>query len=94
MVEFALICVMLMITIFASMEFNRLVLVYTAMSNAARAGARYAIVHGEHRTGTGDAASGATDKTGVINVVKNFAKSGTLNTDNLTVTVTIPHPRR
>jgi Flp pilus assembly protein TadG len=90
MVEFALICFLIMICIMASMEFNRLVLVYTAISNATRAGVRYAIVHGGYRTGTGDPASSAVDKTHVITVVKNFASSGMLNTQNLNVTVSYP----
>lgn len=90
MIEFAIVCFLVMICILASMEFNRLVLVYTSMSNAARAGVRYAIVHGSYRTGTGDPASGATSTTNVETAVKRYASSGMLNTSNLNVTVSYP----
>jgi Flp pilus assembly protein TadG len=89
-IEFALITVILMIVIFAGIEFDRMVLVYTTLANSARVGVRYAIVHGEDRTGTGDPASGRTDSSAVVTVVKNFASAGMLNTSALSVTVSYP----
>jgi Flp pilus assembly protein TadG len=90
MIEFALISVVLMVVFFGSIEFDRLVLVYTTLANASRTGVRYAIVHGEDRTGTGDPASGRTDSSAVVTVVKNFASAGVLNTSALNVTVSYP----
>lgn len=89
-IEFAIVTFLLMLVIFASIEFDRMMLVYTTLANSARAGARYAIVHGETRTGTGDPASGATGHTNVDTVVKNFAGAGMLRTSNLNVTVDYP----
>ena len=90
LIEFALVAFLLMIVVFAGFEFNRMVLVYTTLANASRAGVRYAIVHGSDRTGTGDPASGPGNTTDVVAKVKQFASMGTLNTDNLTVTVDYP----
>jgi Flp pilus assembly protein TadG len=89
-VEFAFVTFLLMLVIFASIEFDRMMLVYTTLANSARLGARYAIVHGATRTGTGDPASGATDNTNVVTVVKNFAGAGMLRTSNLSVSVEYP----
>lgn len=87
-VEFSLVAFMLVIVLFAIVEMGRMVLVYTTMANAARAGARYAIVHG------GDLSSGGSgpgaDPAAIVTVVKNFASMGLLNTDNLVVHVTYP----
>jgi len=64
-----------------------MVLVYTSLANSARAGVRYAIVHGSNRTGTGEPASGPGNTTNVETVVKNLAKAGTVDPSTLTVTV-------
>jgi Flp pilus assembly protein TadG len=90
MIEFVLMAVLLMLVIFAGIEFDRMVLVYTTLADSARAGVRYAIVHGEDRTATGDAASGATDTSAVVTVVKNFAAAGAFDTSALSVTVSYP----
>jgi Flp pilus assembly protein TadG len=90
-IEFALITFLLMIIIFAGIEFDRMVLVYTAVANSAKAGVRYAIVHGSHRTGSGpDGPSGGLDPTQVVTVVQNFASAGILDTSLLNVSVTYP----
>lgn len=88
--EFALVTFSLILLVLASIEFDRMILVYTTLANSARVGARYAIVHGEDRTGTGDPPSGATDSTNVVTVVKNFASAGMLQTANLNVSVQYP----
>jgi hypothetical protein len=70
---------------------GRIVLVYTTVANAARVGARYAIVHGSYRTGSGATGpSGPGSTTQVETVVKNFASAGLLDTSRLTITVTYP----
>jgi Flp pilus assembly protein TadG len=89
-IEFAFITFLLMLVIFASIEFDRLMLVYTTVANSARAGARYAIVHGSDRTGTGDPASGPGNTANVETVVRNFAGSGMLDTARLNVSVEYP----
>ena len=67
-------------------------LVYTTIANAARAGARYSIVHGGTRTGSGvDGPSGpAQNPAQVVTVIKNFASAGLLTTSNLIITVNYP----
>jgi Flp pilus assembly protein TadG len=74
-------------------ETGRMLLVYTTVANAARAGLRYAIVHGNSRStgATVDSASGpGNNPTQVVTVVKNFASGGLLSTSLLVVTVTYP----
>lgn len=89
MVEFTLIAFMFIMVLLGVVEMGRMVLVYTTVANAARAGARYAIVHGGERTGTGATGpSGQGSTTQVETVVKNFASAGLLDTNKLTITVT------
>ena len=90
LVEFAISAGLLLMMIFAVIEFQRLLLVYTAVANAARAGNRYAIVHGSTRTGIGDPPSGSGNTTAVETVVKNFASAGVLDTSRLNIAVTYP----
>jgi Flp pilus assembly protein TadG len=88
---------MFIIVLLSVVEMGRLMLVYTTVANAARAGARYAIVHGGERTGTGaDGPSGPGSPctcTEVQTLVKNFASAGLLDTTRLTVTVNYPTGR-
>jgi Flp pilus assembly protein TadG len=98
LIEFALISFMFIMLLVGVIEMGRMVLVYTTIANAARAGARYAIVHGGDRTGTGatgvDAASGPGSPCTcpqIQTVVKNFASGGLLDTTKLTVTVNYPN---
>jgi Flp pilus assembly protein TadG len=92
LLEFSLVALMLFSVVLATIEFNRMILVYTAVANAARAGARYAVVHGNSRTGSGvDGPSGAgNNPTQVVNVVKTFANAGMMNTTALVINVTYP----
>jgi Flp pilus assembly protein TadG len=73
-------------------EMGRMLLVYTTVANAARAGVRYATVHGSSRqVGTcTDCASGPGSTAQVVTVVKNFASAGLLTTSRLVVNVTYP----
>ncbi|MFN7998307.1 MAG: TadE/TadG family type IV pilus assembly protein [Bryobacteraceae bacterium] len=81
LIEFAIIAVLLMLILFASIEFGRMLLVYTSVANSARVGCRYAITHGSDNP---------ANIAAIQTVVKNFAASAPLNTANLTITVTYP----
>lgn len=65
LVEFALIAPMLFLLIIGIIELGRLVFFYHTINNAAREGARYAIVHGENspwdRCPSGPMPAGATN---------------------------------
>lgn len=88
LIEFSLIGFMFLVVLFGIIEVGRMVLVYTTVANAARAGARYAIVHGGDRTGSGvDGPSGSGSTAQVQSVVRNFASAGLLDTSRLTITV-------
>jgi hypothetical protein len=76
-----------MVVIFAGIEFDRMVLVYTAIAESAKAGVRYAIVHGNNRTGlTGtEPQCGPSDNPApVVALIKGVASSGVLDTALLT----------
>lgn len=73
LVEFAISAVLVVMMLVGVFEMCRMVLVYTAVGNAAKTGVRYAIVHG---------ANSPVSVTDVKNVVKNFMKAGPLNTAN------------
>ena len=93
MVEFSVVALLTAITLLFVVEIGRTVLVYTTVANAARAGVRYAVVHGSSRSAgaTIDSASGpGNNPTQVVKVVKNFASAGLLTTSLLVVTVTYP----
>lgn len=77
LVEFAMCAVLLLALIFVVIEFGRMMLVYTTIANAARIGARYAIVHDG-------------DSTGTQTTVNGFLHAGTVNTSSATVTVSLP----
>jgi Flp pilus assembly protein TadG len=84
LVEFALCALLLLMMLFVIIEFGRMFLLYTTVSNAARAGVRYAMVYGSDSSSP---SGPANDDAAVIQVVKNFASVGGLNSSNLTVHV-------
>jgi Flp pilus assembly protein TadG len=91
LIEFSLVVSMLMFILFGVVEISRMLLVYAAIADAARAGERYAVVHGHDRSGgTGaDGESGpANNPTQVLTVVKDFASTGLLTLSNSNITVT------
>ena len=92
LVEFSLVAFLCMVLLLSIVEISRLALVYTTVANAARAGARYSIVHGAMRTGSGvDGPSGpAQNPAQVLTVIKNFASAGLLTPSNLIITVNYP----
>lgn len=89
MVEFSIIAFLLSVILLSVVEIGRMVLVYTTIANAARAGERYAVVHGSSRTGAGvDGPSGpGSNPAQVVTVVKNFASAGLLTGSLLVVTI-------
>lgn len=84
LVEFALCAVLMTALLLAVVDFGRMVLLYTTVSNAARVGARYAIVHGSD---AGTPSGPANDDSNVITIVNNYAQVAGLNTSSLTVHV-------
>jgi Flp pilus assembly protein TadG len=93
LVEFSVVAVLTAIMLLFVVEMGRMLLVYTTVANAARAGVRYAVVHGSTRSAgsTVDNASGpGADPTQVVTVVKNFASGGLLTTSRLVIHVTYP----
>jgi Flp pilus assembly protein TadG len=93
LVEFSLTAFMTVLMLLFVVEMGRMILIYTAIANAAREGVRYAIVHGNSRaTGaTQDNASGpSSNPAQVVTVVDNFAGIAPLTTSLLIVSVTYP----
>ena len=90
LVEFALISFMFVIVLAGVVEMGRMVLVYNTIANAAREGARYAIVHGADQKVSPSGPGNPCTCPDVQTVVKNFASAGLLNTDSLTITVSYP----
>ncbi len=89
LIEFALVALLLCFMLFVFIDFGRMLLIYNGIANSARAGTRYAIVHGANRTGSGmEGPSSNADSTWVQTVVKNFASSAALNPNDVNVTVT------
>jgi Flp pilus assembly protein TadG len=82
--------------IFGLAESGRLVLAYTTLCDAARAGTRYAIVHGSYRTGACaqdqlDGKAGPSDDPAcVVRVVQNVATAAGLSSGSLGVQVRYP----
>jgi Flp pilus assembly protein TadG len=88
MVEFAIVLFLLLSVIMAGFEFDRMLMSYTSLANAARVGVRYAIVHGATRSATvGDPPITASNDSTVIAYVKSWAKLGFLDPNSLTVAV-------
>jgi len=91
LIEFSLCALLLIMVLMAVVEMGRLVLFYTTVTNATRGAARYAIVHGSNRTGsgvTGPSGPGANPPQ-VVLVARNLATI--LNESALTVTVSYPN---
>jgi len=93
LVEFSLTAFLISLTMLFVLEIGRMLLVYTAIANAAREGVRYATVHGSSRaTGSGQSnASGpSSNPAQVVTVIDNFAGTGPLRTSRLVISVTYP----
>jgi len=90
LIEFSLIAFMFIIVLLGVVEMGRMVLVYTTVANAARAGARYAIVHGADQTVSPSGPGSPCTCPAVKTVVKNFSSAGLVNPSLLTITVNYP----
>jgi Flp pilus assembly protein TadG len=93
LVEFSLTALMTSITMLFVLEIGRMLLVYTAVADAAREGVRYAIVHGSSRaTGSAqnDASGPSSNPAQVVTVIDNFAGTGPLTISRLVISVTYP----
>src|SRR5689334_22438293 len=86
LVEFSLVVWLSLTVLFGAIEFDRMAMVYTALADGARAGLRYAMVHGANVS----PASGPGSYAGVQSVVRNFAGTAPVNKGNVTVAVTYP----
>ena len=92
MIEFALVAFLLVTLLLSVVEMTRMLLLFSTVTNAARAATRYAIVHGSNRTGTGtNGPSGpGANPPEVVQVARNHASIAIPNTGSVTVTVTYP----
>jgi Flp pilus assembly protein TadG len=84
---------MLAILSLAVLEMGRMILVYATVANAARAGVRYAVVHGSSRptgSNSSDASGPSNNPAQVVSVVDNFAGAGMLTTTRLSISITYP----
>lgn len=93
LVEFTLVAVMTVIMLLFVVEMGRTLLVYATVANAARAGVRYATVHGSSRAagaGTNNASGPGNNPAQVVTVVKDFAGAGALTIGLLVINVTYP----
>lgn len=99
MVEFTLSVLVVLTVIFGIVELSRVLLAYNALAEAARAGVRYATVHGGDRSGSGTEGpsgagcdgtppSGTSVAPNVVGVVTSDA--GALSSTSLTVSVCYP----
>jgi Flp pilus assembly protein TadG len=76
--EFSLSSLMLVLLMFGVFEMSRMLLVFTTVADAARAGARYAIVHGVDNAATA---------TQIKTEVKGYLTAAPVNLSNATITV-------
>jgi Flp pilus assembly protein TadG len=88
LVEFSMVVFLFIIVLLGVVEMGRMVLVYTALNDAARAGVRYAIVHGSDSSAQVAACNPCTD--GLATTVQNFASTGLVHGSNVTTVLTLP----
>jgi Flp pilus assembly protein TadG len=87
LVETSIVMLLFLTVMFGLIELGRLSLAYITISEAVRAGVRYAIVHGADRTGSGvDGPSGPGDYTQVSAVVQGVATAAGFSIVTPTVT--------
>jgi Flp pilus assembly protein TadG len=80
LVEFALVALLLVMLLVGIVDVSRLILTYTTIANAARAGTRYAIVHGSDNSGTCN----------VTNYIEGYLSAASMNTASPPLTITAP----
>ena len=81
MVEFALFFIMFMAVMFAIISFSMAVYAYNSISNAAREGTRYGMVHGANCWSNGTSCALSSSQ------IASYVASKTINTSALTVNV-------
>jgi len=84
-IEFLVICLTLCVIMFGGIEADRMLMVYTNLNDAAKAGVRYAMVRGVDRS-SGNVSS--SNYSAVTTLVDNYAASENLS--NVTVLVQYP----
>jgi Flp pilus assembly protein TadG len=88
LVEFSLCVFLIVMLMIGVVEIGRMIIVYTTISNAARAGARYAIVNGSHLSTSDPAATVTSTGTQVQSVVTNYLGAAPMTSGNATTNVT------
>jgi Flp pilus assembly protein TadG len=83
LVEFAMTSIIVLMLIYAVVEFGRIILVYTTIADAARIGARYAVTNSTVPGST--AMTCSTIGSNVRTVVNSFLGPATVNANNATV---------
>ena len=86
LVEFSVSVFLLLMVLFGVIELQRMLFVYNTIADSARAGVRYAIVHGFYASPS----SGPGSTTNVENVVTTFASASLLDPSKLTAACPIP----
>lgn len=85
-VELPLALLWVFTVVFGLTESARMIVVYNALCEAARAGTRYAIVHGNYRTGAGmNGPSGPGNTENIKTVVKQVTTAAGLSASSVTV---------
>lgn len=94
LVEFAASAVITIALIMGVVEFGRIMMVYTTISDAARIGARYAITHAPSIPGSGSALATTVTSTqaAVTTVVKSFLAPATVNINAAGLSITTTYP--
>ena len=92
LLEFSLSVWMLFLMTFLIFEFCMTVYTYSVLSNAAREGVRYAVVHGTDNSSCSGPSSGCSDSSGsnVTAVVNSYAALSFHNISGMTVTPSWP----
>lgn len=84
-VEFSFVLLMVIVVVFGVIEVGRLMLAYNALADAARAGARYAMVHGSWSSTPSGYGNSGSVSTQVTNI------TGMAGLSSVTVTVSYPN---
>lgn len=90
MIEFQLVIVLFLLTLFGTFEICRLLLSYTTLANAARVGVRYATTHGGSNNSGGSTCADLYITTAqcVTDTVRDFTAGSMINPSQVNVTTT------
>ena len=90
-VEFVLSIFLVLLTLLGIFELTMFIYTYSVLSDAAKEGVRYAIVHGSsNTTPSGPGSTSAIDGAAGTGVVKTYARYSLHDTTQMTVTVSYP----